>query len=121
MKKQEILTGVVAGPYSPAVATEHLIFVSGQIPLNAQGVLAEGIEAQARQSLENLKAVLKAGGSDLENVVKTTIFLVNLGDFDLVNRVYAEYFAKPYPARSCVEVSKLPKGALVEIEAVAAV
>lgn len=121
MKKQEILIGAVAGPYSPAVKTEHLLFVSGQIPLNASGTMPEGIEAQARQSLENVKAVLKAGGAELENVVKTTIFLVNLGDFDLVNRVYAEYFAKPYPARSCVEVSKLPKGALVEIEAVAAI
>jgi 2-iminobutanoate/2-iminopropanoate deaminase len=121
MKKQEILTGAVVGPYSSAIQTEHLIFVSGQIPLSASSAIPEGIEAQARQALDNLKAVLKTGGAELENVVKTTIFLTNLGDFDLVNRVYAEYFAKPFPARSCVEVSKLPKGALVEIEAVAAI
>ena len=123
MKKQEILTGAVAGPYSPAIKTGSLIFVSGQIPVNAAagGAMPEGIEAQARQSLENLKAVLQQGGADLSDVVKTTVFLTDMNDFDAVNRVYGEYFAKPYPARSCIEVSRLPKGALVEIEAVAAV
>lgn len=123
MKKQEILTGSVAGPYSPAIKTEGLIFVSGQIPANAAapGAMPEGIEAQARQSLENLKAVLQQAGAGLPDVVKTTVFLTDMNDFETVNRVYGEYFERPYPARSCVEVSRLPKGALVEIEAVAAV
>lgn len=123
MIKKAIETGAVAGPYSPAIITDGLIFVSGQIPVNAAdgGALPEGIEAQARQSLENLKAVLEEGGADLSDVVKTTIFLTDMNDFDTVNRVYSEYFEHPYPApaRSCVAVAALPKGALVEIEAVA--
>lgn len=123
MKKQEILTRTVAGPYSPAIKTEGLIFVSGQIPVNAAagGAMPEGIEAQSRQSLENLKAALQQAGAELADVVKTTVFLTDMNDFDAVNRVYGEYFTRPYPARSCVQVSKLPKDAMVEIEAVAAV
>ena len=123
MIKKAIETGAVAGPYTPAIRTNDLIFVSGQIPINpaAGGAIPEGIEAQVRQSLENLKAVLMEGGADLSDVVKTTIFLVDMNDFDTVNRVYSEYFERPYPApaRSCVAVAALPKGALVEIEAVA--
>ena len=121
MKKQVITAGGVAGPYSPAILTEHLIFTSGQIPAGADGTLPKGIEAQTRQSIENVKAVLQKGGAGLADVVKTTIFLTDMGDFDTVNRVYAEYFKEPYPARSCVQVGRLPKGALVEIEAVAAI
>ena len=123
MKKQEILAGAVAGPYSPAIKTEGLIFVSGQIPVNAEagGAMPQGIEEQARQSLENLKAVLHKAGAEMADVVKTTVFLADMNDFDTVNKIYGEYFVRPYPARSCVQVSGLPKGALVEIEAVAAV
>ncbi len=123
MKKQEILTGAVAGPYSPAIKTEGFIFISGQIPVDAEagGAMPDGIEAQARQSLKNLRAVLQQAGADLGDVVKTTVFLTDMDDFDTVNRVYGEYFERPYPARSCIAVVKLPKGALVEIEAVAAV
>lgn len=110
------------GPYVHAVKTGNLVFVSGQLGLNpADGTLPEGIEAQTVQSLENLKTVLEGCGSDLNHVVKTTIFLADMADFGKVNEIYAQYFCEEVPARSCVEVANLPKAGLVEIEAVAAV
>ena len=109
------------GPYSQAVDCGDLVFLSGQIPLvPATGLLAEGgIEAQARQMFENIKAVLVEAGMDFTNVVKTTVFMTDLGQFATLNGIYAEYFQAPYPARSCVEVTKLPKGVSVECELIA--
>ncbi|WP_024953794.1 RidA family protein [Sulfurospirillum arcachonense] len=108
------------GPYSQAVNIGDFIFTSGQIPLNANGVLVEGdISAQTTQVLTNLSEVLKEGGSSLENVVKTTIFLANMEDFAQVNKVYAEFFGEHKPARSTVAVKTLPLNANVEIEAIA--
>lgn len=108
------------GPYSQAVKCGDLLFTSGQIPINpASGnVEAEGIEAQTRQICENLKAVLNEAGCTFDNVVKTTCFLDNMEDFAAFNSVYGEYFTSK-PARSCVEVSKLPKGVLAEVEVIA--
>mgnify|MGYP000105434031 FL=1 len=109
------------GPYSQAVDCGDLVFLSGQIPLvPATGLLAEGgIEAQARQMFENIKAVLAEAGMDFTNVVKTTVFMTDLGQFATLNGIYAEYFHAPYSARSCVEVTKLPKGVSVECELIA--
>ena len=109
------------GPYSQAICTGGMVYTSGQIPLDpATGAAPEGVEAQSRQALENLAAVLAAAGAGLDRVVKTTCFLVDMGDFAVFNQVYAEYFRAPCPARSCVAVKTLPKGLLVEVEAVAA-
>ncbi|HOO77403.1 MAG TPA: Rid family detoxifying hydrolase [bacterium] len=108
------------GPYSQAVKAGDLIFVSGQIPLSPEGEpVGEGIEEETVRVLENLKAVLAAAGAGLEDVVKTTCFLKNMDDFAQFNRVYARFFPAPFPARACVEVSRLPKGALVEVSAIA--
>ena len=108
------------GPYSQAVEIYNLVFESGQIALNPATVeMAEGIEAQAHQALKNAQAVLEASGAKWENVIKTTVFITNIDDFGKVNEIYATYFKQPYPARSCVEVSKLPKGALIEVEVIA--
>lgn len=109
------------GPYSQAVRTGDTVWVSGQIPLDpATGKLVPGdVEAQARQVLRNLGAILDAAGSGFDRVVKATVYLTSLDDFDVVNRVYAEFMPSPPPARACVEVSRLPRGARVEIEAVA--
>jgi 2-iminobutanoate/2-iminopropanoate deaminase len=108
------------GPYSQAIISGGMIFCSGQIGLDpSSGVLAPGIEKQTKQALENIKAVLKEGGTDLSKVVKTTIFLKNINDFAVVNEIYGNFFGEHRPARSTVEVSGLPKGALIEIEAVA--
>ena len=108
------------GPYSAGVALGDLVFVSGQIPTDSDGVLPEGIEAQARQSIENVRTVLENAGSDLRHVVKTTVFLKNMDDFAAVNAVYAEYFdGDVKPARSCVQAAKLPKDMPLEIEAIA--
>ena len=108
------------GPYSAGVRVGDLIFVSGQIPTDAAGSLPEGIEAQARQSILNVKTVLENAGSDLRHVVKTTVFLKNMDDFAAVNAVYAEYFdGEVKPARSCVQAAKLPKDMPLEIEAIA--
>jgi 2-iminobutanoate/2-iminopropanoate deaminase len=110
------------GPYSQAVKTGNLLFCSGQIPLDpASGSIPEGIEAQTRQVLNNLKAVLQSGGADLGTVVKTTVFLKDMNDFPAMNAVYAQAFRDAPPARSTVQVSRLPKDVLVEIEAVATV
>lgn len=108
------------GPYSQAVETGDWIFTSGQIPLTPDGELvAGGIEEQTRQVLENLKSVLEAAGSGLEHVVKTTIFLRDMNQFQTVNEIYGGYFKEHQPARSCVEVSRLPKEVLIEIEVIA--
>ena len=107
------------GPYAQAIDAGSLIFTSGQIPINpSTQVVPEGIEAQTRQSLENVKAILEEAGLSLDHVVKTTVFLKNMDDFALMNAVYETYFTA-YPARSAVEVARLPKDVLVEIEAVA--
>ena len=111
------------GPYSQAVdGGAGLVFVSGQLPINpATGAFPEGgVAEQTRQSLTNARAILQAAGLDLKNVVKTTVFLANMADFGAMNEVYAQFFAAPFPARSAVAVKDLPKGALVEIECIAA-
>ncbi|HNW95147.1 MAG TPA: RidA family protein [Anaerolineaceae bacterium] len=109
------------GPYSAAIACRGFVFVSGQLGIHPEsGNLMEGVEAQARQALRNLSAVLEAAGCDLSAVVKTTVFLKDMADFALVNSVYAEFFTRDFPARSAVQVAALPKGGLVEIEAIAA-
>ena len=110
------------GPYSQGVSTGALLFTAGQIGLDpASGKLAEGVEAQARQVMANLAAILAAGGSSLDQVVKTTIFLQNMADFAAVNAIYGAAFSATPPARSTVQVAGLPLGALVEIEAIALV
>ena len=108
------------GPYSQAIITQNLVYTSGQIPINPQSgnVESDDIVAQTEQVCINLKAVLDAAGSSLENVVKTTCFLKNMEDFAAFNQVYAKYFTGK-PARSCVAVAALPKGVLVEVEAIA--
>jgi len=108
------------GPYSPAVGAGDLVFVSGQIALAADGSIV-GVTAaeQARKALENMRATLAAAGLEMSAVAKTTIFLKDMGDFAAVNAVYAEFFGEPYPARSTVEVARLPKDLMVEIEAIA--
>ena len=110
------------GPYSQAIEAGGFVFVSGQIPLiPATGELVEGsVEVQTARVLENLKAILEAAGSSLENVIKTTVYITNMDDFTKVNGIYGQYFQENPPARVCVEVGKLPKGALVEIDVIAA-
>lgn len=108
------------GPYSQAQKVGDLLFTSGQIPLNpSTGELVTEIKAATKQSLENVKAILEAAGTSLENVVKTVVYIKDMNDFGEVNEVYGEYFKENAPARSCVEVARLPKDALVEIEAIA--
>lgn len=109
------------GPYSQAIDCGDLVFLSGQIPLVPEtGLVADGgLEAQAHQMFANIKAVLAEAGMSLSNVVKTTVFMTDLSQFAAFNAIYAEYFKAPYPARSCVEVSALPKGVLVECELIA--
>ena len=109
------------GPYSQAIVANGFVFCSGQIPLDpATGNIVEGdVTAQTQQVLKNLSAVLQAAGADLKRVVKTTVFLQSMGDFAAMNAVYATYFTENPPGRSTVEVAKLPRGALVEIEAIA--
>lgn len=109
------------GPYSQAIDCGDTVYCSGQIPLDPQtgAVVEGGLEAQAHQMFRNVKAVLAEAGLSLQNVVKTTVFMTDLGQFGALNAIYAEYFSEPYPARSCVEVSALPKGVLVECEVIA--
>lgn len=109
------------GPYSQAIETGGLVFVSGQLPVNpSTGEFAEGgIKEQTRQSLTNAQQVLQAAGTDLSRVVKTTVFLSDMDNFGAMNEVYAEFFSQPFPARSAFAVRTLPKGALVEIECIA--
>lgn len=109
------------GPYVHAVEAGNMVFTSGQLGLIPEtGLLPEGIEAQTHQALKNLGAVLEAVGLGYQDVVRTMVFLDNMDDFAVVNGIYAEYFTGEAPARSCVEVARLPKGGLIEIEAIAA-
>lgn len=109
------------GPYSQAVLAGNTVYVSGQIPIDpATGSFAgEDIQTQTRQSLTNIRNILSAAGMDMSNVVKTTVLLANIQDFAAMNEIYAAFFEEPFPARAAFEVAALPKGALVEIEAVA--
>ncbi|MEE1223864.1 MAG: RidA family protein [Clostridia bacterium] len=108
------------GPYSQAIVTGNMVFASGQIPVNpVTGEIPEGVEAQANQVFTNVKNLLEAAGTSINNVVKTSVFIQNMDDFATINEIYAKYFTEPYPARSCVEVAKLPKGVLLEVEAIA--
>ncbi len=108
------------GPYSQALDMGGMVFVSGQIPVDpAAGTMADDVRAQAAQSLTNLKSILAEAGLGMSDVIKTTVFLADLGDFAAVNEVYASFFSEPYPARSCVQVAAIPRGAKVEIECIA--
>lgn len=111
------------GPYSQAIKIQGLVYTSGQVPVNPKTgkIDSDDIEVQAKQVMENIKAVLSAAGSDLAKVVKCTIFLKDLGDFGKVNEIYGSYFKSEPPARSCVQVAKLPLDCKVEIEAIALV
>jgi 2-iminobutanoate/2-iminopropanoate deaminase len=110
------------GPYSQGIIVNNMFYSSGQIPLTAEGTMVTGdIKEQTHQVFENLQAVLAAAGASLESVVKTTVFIKSMDDFAALNEVYGEYFSNHKPARSCVEVARLPKDSLVEIEVVALV
>lgn len=122
--KQMIQTGQAPkaiGPYSQAIKANGFLFVSGQLPADkASGNLVDGgIEAQTKQSLENIKAILSAAGTSFEHVVKTTVYVKDMNDFAAMNGIYAAYFTQQCPARACVQVARLPKDALVEIEVIA--
>lgn len=123
MSRQAISTGgapAAIGPYSQAIRSGDMVFCSGQLGLEpVSGELVEGVEAQAERALRNLQSVLDAAGLGFDDVVKTTIFLADIGDFAAVNTVYARFMPDPPPARSTVQVSALPKGGLVEIDAIA--
>jgi 2-iminobutanoate/2-iminopropanoate deaminase len=110
------------GPYSQAIEVNGLVYTSGQIPINPQtGLFVEGgIKEQTRQALANAQAILSEAGLDMSNVVKTTVYMADMADFAAMNEVYAEFFSEPFPARSAIAVKALPKGALVEIECIAA-
>ena len=110
------------GPYSQAIKVGNMVFSSGQIPYDADGnLVSEDVQEQARKSLENVKSILEEAGANLSQVVKCTVFIKDMNDFPKINEVYAEFFEEPYPARACVEVARLPKDVLVEIEAIAVV
>lgn len=122
MKKVISTTNAPAaiGPYSQAIEVNGMIYTSGQIPVNpADGTIPEGIEAQAKQVMENVKKLLESAGTSMANVVKTTVFIKDMNDFTKINEIYAQYFEEACPARSCVEVARLPKDVLMEMEAVA--
>ena len=107
------------GPYSQAIISGNMLFTSGQIPINpATGEIPEGVEAQARQALTNVKNLIEASGGSMNKVVKTGVFIKSMNDFAKINEIYAEFFTEPYPARSCVEVARLPKDVLLEIETI---
>ena len=108
------------GPYSQAVEVGGTLYISGQLPIDpATGKMAEGIEAQTARSLDNIRAILEEAGYTLDDVVKSTVLLANIGDFAAMNGIYAKYYTKDMPARVCYEVANLPMGALVEIETIA--
>ncbi|SDO51053.1 RidA family protein [Alkalicoccus daliensis] len=108
------------GPYSQAVEVNGFVYTSGQIGLDPEtGEMTKGVEAQAHQVMKNVSSILKAAGLDNSKIVKAMIFLQDMEDFSLVNDIYASYLTEPYPARSAVEISKMPKGALVEVEVIA--
>jgi len=122
MKKEVVSkkSSAAIGPYSHGIEFGNLVFVSGQIGVDPKtNNLFEGIKEQTKQALVNLKNVLEAGKSDINNVLKTTVYLADMNDFPIMNEVYATFFKKPYPARATIQVTKLPKGALVEIECMA--
>lgn len=110
------------GPYSQGIKCNGMLYASGQIPLDpTTGAIVEGgIEAQAHQAFKNVKNLVEAAGTSMSNVVKVTVFMADMNDFATVNGIYAQYFTEPYPARSAVAVKSLPKGALLEVEVVAA-
>lgn len=110
------------GPYSQAIEVNGFVYASGQLPIDpATGAFPEGgVKEQTRQSLLNVKAILEEAGLALSNVVKTTVYLADMGDFAAMNEIYSQFFAQPFPARSAIAVKALPKGALVEVEVVAA-
>ena len=108
------------GPYSQAAIVGNMVYTSGQIPIIPEtGELAEGLEAQAHQVFKNLTELLKASGTDISKAVKTTVLIKHMDDFAAINAIYAQYFSEPFPARSCVEVAKLPKNVLLECEVIA--
>ncbi|MDO5441260.1 MAG: RidA family protein [Bacillota bacterium] len=108
------------GPYSQAQICGNLVFASGQIPIIPEtGEIAQGLENQANQVFKNITELLKAAGTDISKTVKTTVFIKNMDDFAAINAIYANYFTEPYPARSCVEVARLPKDVLLECEVIA--
>lgn len=108
------------GPYSQAIEVNGMVFTSGQIPVDpATGKIAETVEEQAEQALKNVSAVLAAAGTDMEHVIKTTVFIKEMNDFAKINEIYAKFFTGAFPARSCVEVARLPKDVLLEVEAIA--
>ena len=122
MKKVISTTNAPAaiGPYSQAIEANGFVFASGQIPVNPEtGEIPEGIEAQAEQVRKNVKNLLEAAGTSVDQVVKTGVFIKHMDDFATINGIYAKYFAKDCPARSCVEVARLPKDVLLEMEAIA--
>lgn len=108
------------GPYSQAQIVGNMVYTSGQIPIIPEtGELAVGLEAQAHQVFKNLSELLKAAGSDMSKAVKTTVFIQHMDDFGAINAIYAQFFTEPFPARSCVEVARLPKDVLLECEVIA--
>ena len=123
MKKQIISTDkapAAIGPYSQAVCVNKFVYTCGQIPVDpATGEIPSDVQAQAEQSLKNVKAVLEAAGTDMDHVIKTLVFIKNMDDFAAINEVYSTFFTKDFPARSCVEAARLPKDVLIEIEAIA--
>lgn len=123
MEKKPVHTNfapAALGPYSQAIDLGEVVFTSGQIPVDpATGIIPEGVSAQAEQSLKNVKAILEAAGTSMDKVIKTTVFISDMNTFADINAVYATFFAEPYPARSCVEVARLPKDVMLEIEAIA--
>tara|TARA_A100001015_G_C15028776_1_gene731962 strand:- start:2982 stop:3362 length:381 start_codon:yes stop_codon:yes gene_type:complete len=125
MTKQTIKTEHApepVGPYSPAVKVGDLLFISGQIPLNSNGeLISADFEAETRQVLKNILALLEAANCGFSDIIKINIFTTDLSKFDLINQVYSEFVSEPFPARAAVEVSALPKGARIEMEAIASV
>lgn len=108
------------GPYSQAIVSNGTVYCSGQIPIDPKtGDIVEGVENQAHQVFTNIKNLLEAAGANIDNVIKTTVFIKDMNDFAKINEIYAQYFTEPYPARSCVEVARLPKDVLLETEVIA--
>lgn len=108
------------GPYSQAIEINGMVYTSGVIPVDpATGVIGDGVEAQAEQAFKNLCNLVEASGAKVENIVKTTVFIKEMNDFGKINEIYKKYFKEPFPARSCVEVARLPKDVLLEVEAIA--
>ncbi len=124
MEKKIIATDkapAAIGPYSQAIEAGGFVFASGQIPVDpATGNIPDGIEAQAKQALTNVKNLMEASGLSMDNIVKTSVFIKDMNDFAKVNEVYATFFESDFPARSCVEVARLPKDVLIEVEVIAA-